>query len=145
VSTNTSADLRVQPRQKRPVLVWIITGVYAIGALGAVASMYAALSGAVPIPPQTAEFYASFRTLNFAGLAISVLLAVTSMIQLFRLRRSAAYFITAGFGFGLLKQWWYWQDLAQLGRGIAIPLISQIIGLLIVMYAWRLLRVGVLR
>jgi hypothetical protein len=131
--------------QPRPVLVWIICTIYAIGAFGAFVSLYAVFSGALRLPAREAQFYGSFTFINFVGVGLSAVLGLASLIQLFRMRRSAPYLITAGFLVGLIKQLWYRPELTRLGHGLVLPLISQIIALLIVFYSWRLLRRGLLR
>jgi len=132
--------------QRRPALVWIICVVYAIGCLGALVTIYAILSGATHrLPAREAQFYDSLTLINFVGLALSVVLGLASLIQLFRMRRNAPYLITAGFVVGLIKQLWYRPELTRLGHGLVLPVIGQVIALLIVFYSWRLLRRGLLR
>jgi hypothetical protein len=124
------------PRRKRPVLVWLICAGYALGTVLVWVSMYAILSGRVP--PPTAAPYPGFHFL--VGLALSTVLVLMAMVQLFRLRRSAPYFVTGAFLFGLLAQ--------QLDQNPGSPghkyAAGEVIGLLIVIYSWRLLKRGIL-
>lgn len=129
----------------RPALVWVICIVYAVGLIVALGSLYSVFSGALVLPDKQAQFYRDFGYVNFGGLILSTILGITSMIQLFRLRKNAPYFITALFLVGVLKQLWYQPDLVRLGQGLALPVVSEIVALLIVIYSWHLLRRGVLR
>jgi uncharacterized membrane protein (DUF2068 family) len=126
-------------------LVWIICVLYALGLIVAFVSLYAVLSGAVQLPSDAAAFYRSFGILNFAGLALTAVLAPIAIIQLFRLRNSAPLFITALFLTTFIKTIWYLPDLIKLGHSPIMQLVAIGINCLIVYYSWHLRRVGVLR
>ena len=130
---------------KRPGLVWAILVLYALGLLLASASLFAVFSGALRLPEREAEFYANFGIANFFGVALSAVLAIGSMIQLFRMRKSAVYFVTGVFLVTIAKEFWYLPKLMSLGRSLTLHVISACIGLWIVWYVWHLRRVGMLK
>lgn len=130
---------------KRPFLVWVICVFWGLSAVMACISLWVVFSGVIRVPANVAQFYGHFGLLNFVALTLGLILMLGSVIQLFRLRKSAIYFVTAAFAFGFLQQLWYWSSLAQLGQGTAKQVIGQLISLVIVLYSWRLLRLSVLR
>ena len=67
------------------------------------------------------------------------------MVQLFRMRESAAYWVTAAFLVGLLKQLWYQPQLVRLGHSPVGAVVGVAISLLILLYVWHLKRIAVLR
>jgi hypothetical protein len=130
---------------KRPFLVWVILVLYTLGLLVSVASLYAAFSGLLHLPAGDAAFYARFGFVNFLGLALSAILATGSIVQLFRMRISAAYFVTAGFLVLIAKEVYYQPQLVRLGHSLAPAMIGVIVSFLIVCYTWHLKRSGALR
>jgi len=127
---------------KRPAAVWAILAIYAAGLLLAAAFFFAVYSGALRLPPREAAFYANFGVLNFFGLALGALLGIVSMIQLFRMRRSAAYFVTAGFVVTFAKQIWYLPKFMNMGYSPVPRVMGIFLGICIVWYVWHLRRVG---
>jgi hypothetical protein len=118
---------------------------YTLGLIFAVASIYAAYSGAIRLPNDAAAFYRAFGTLNFVGVALTAILAPIAIVQFFRLRDSSPLFLTALFFVDLIQMIWYFPDLVKLGHGPAMQLVAVGIKGLIVYYSWHLRRVGVLR
>jgi hypothetical protein len=130
---------------KRPAAVWAILALYAAGLTLAAAFFFAVYSGALRLPPREAAFYANFGFLNFLGLALGALLGIVSMIQLFRMRRSAAYFVTAGFLVTFAKQIWYLPKFMSMGYSPVTRILSILLGIWIVWYVWHLRRAGTLK
>ena len=130
---------------KRPGLVWVILVLYAIGLLVASATLFAVFSGALRLPERDAKFYANFGIANFFCLALGAVLGIGSMIQLFRMRKSAVYFVTAVFLVTMAKEVWYLPKLMSLGHGLTMHVVSAFISLWIVCYVWHLRRVGMLK
>jgi hypothetical protein len=130
---------------KRPSLVWVILVLYAVGLVLASVILFAVFSGALRLPQRDAEFYASFGIANFFGLALSAVLGIGAMIQLFRMRKSAVYFVTAVFVVTMAKEVWYLPRLINLGHSLTLHVISACISLWIVCYVWHLRRVGMLK
>jgi len=130
---------------KRPKFVWAILVLYTFGLLVGLASMYAIFSRAFRLPPGDAAFYASFGTINFLGLAASALLSLGVMVQLFRMRKSAASIATAGFVVLIVKEAWYQPQLMRLGHSPVPALIGVVLASLVVCYTWYLKRTGALR
>jgi cell division protein FtsW (lipid II flippase) len=130
---------------KRPRLVWAILVLYAFGLVITLASIYAIFSRALRLPARDAAFYAGFRTLNFLGLGLSAILATGFMVQLFRMRKSAAYFAIAGFLVLIVKELLYQPQLVRLGHSLAPAVIGVVIAFLIVRCTWHLKRTGALR
>jgi hypothetical protein len=130
---------------KRPALVWAILVLYTFGVVITLASMYALLSGALRLPATDAAFEAGFGTVNFLGLGVSTILSVAFMVQLFRMRKSAAYLATAGLLVMIVKALYYQPKLARLGHSATPALIGDIVAFLIVCYTWHLKRTGALR
>ena len=131
--------------RRRPVLVWVILTVYALGLVVILAGLYGVFSGAVRLHVRDAEFYAAFGTLNFAAAGASIVLAIGFMVQLFRMRKSAAYWVTAPFLVGLLKQLWYQPQLVRLGYSPVGAVVGVALSFLTVLYVWHLKRTAVLR
>jgi hypothetical protein len=129
----------------RPRLVWAILVLYAFGFVVTLASIYAIFSRAFRLPAGDAAFYAGFGTLNFLGLGLSAVLSTGFMVQLFRMRKSAAYFATASFLVLLVKELWYQPQLVRLGHSLVPAVIGVVVAFLIVCYTWRLKRSGALR
>jgi hypothetical protein len=130
---------------KRPAVVWSILVLYAFGLLVGSASLFAVFSGALRLPQRDADFYAKFGIANFFGLALSAVLGIGAMIQLYRMRKSAAYFVTAVFLVTMAKEVWYLPKLVSLGHGLTLHVVSACISLWIVCYVWHLRRVGILK
>jgi len=130
---------------KRPGLVWAILVLYAVGLLLASVTLFAVFSGALRLPQREAEFYANFGIANFFGLALSAVLGIGVMIQLFRMRKSAVYFVTAVFVVTMAKEVWYLPKLISLGHSLSLHVISACISLWVVCYVWYLRRVGMLK
>jgi hypothetical protein len=130
---------------KRPALVWVILVLYGLGLLAATAGLFAVFSGALRLAQREAEFYANFGIANFFGLAFSAVLGIGSMVQLFRMRKSAAYFVTAVFLVTMAKEVWYLPKLMSLGHGLTMHVVSACISLWIVGYVWHLRSVGMLK
>jgi hypothetical protein len=130
---------------KRPGLVWVILGFYGIGLLLAAVTLFAVFTKALRLPPGDAAFYANFGVANFLGLALSAVLGVCSMIQLFRMRKNAAYFVTAVFAVTMVKEVWYLPKLISLGHGWVMHVVSACISLWFVCYVWHLRRAGMLK
>jgi predicted permease len=130
---------------KRPGLVWVILAVYAVGLIVFFGSMYAVFSGRLQLPTAEAGFYARFGTVNFLGLALSAVLSSGFMVQLFRMRISAAYFASAGLVVLIVKDFYYQPQLVRLGHSLIPAIIGVIISFLIVCYTWHLKRTGSLR
>jgi hypothetical protein len=145
VSSNAPANSTLLARARRPVLVWVICVVYTLGFVFAFAGLYVAFSGAIALPEDTAAFYRAFGILNFAGLALTAVLSPIAVLQLFRLRKNAPFFITALYVVTIVKTIWYLPDLIRLGHGPVAQLVAIGVNGLIVYYAWYLRRVHVLR
>jgi hypothetical protein len=130
---------------KRPGPVWAILVLYAFGLLVGSASLFAVFSGALRLPQREADFYANFGIANFFGLALSAVLGTGSMIQLYRMRKSAVYFVAGVFLVTMAKEVWYLPKLMSLGHGLTMHVVSACISLWIVCYVWHLRRVGLLK
>ena len=130
---------------KRPRLVWAILVLYTLSLLLALATIYAIFSKAFRLPAGDAAFYADFGSLNFLGIGLSAILSTCFIVQLFRMRKGAAYFATAGFLVLIVKEFWYQPRLVRLGHSLAPALIGVVIAFLVVCYTWHLKRTGALR
>ena len=130
---------------KRPGLVWVIIVLYAVGLVVSLGSLYAAVTGALHLPERAAAFYARFGTLNFLGIAASAIISTAFLVELVRMRKSAAYLATAGFVVMIAKDLWYAPELMKFEHWMASLIIGPVISLLIVCYMWHLKRTGVLR
>jgi hypothetical protein len=141
----TSAMPKFDAAAKRPGLVWVILVLYALGLVITLGSLYAAFSGLLQLPAGDAAFYARFGIMNFLGLALSAILSIGFMVQLYRMRIGAAYFASAGFAVLIVKEFYYQPQLVRLGHSLMPALIGVIISFLIVCYTWHLKRAGTLR
>ena len=65
--------------------------------------------------------------MNFFGLALSAILAGGFMVQLFRMRISAAYFASAGLVVLIVKNFYYQPQLVRLGHSLMPAIIGAII------------------
>jgi hypothetical protein len=130
---------------KRPLLVWVICASYAASVIVPPTAVYLAYSGRIPVSAADAAYLRSFTLINFAGLALGLLLLLISTVQLFRMRRSAPYLLTATLVVAIVKQFIYRPELNRLGHSYVPALVSGVIALLVVIYSWRLLMRGTLK
>jgi hypothetical protein len=127
---------------RRPPLVWVISGLYALAAMTALPTIVAATRGKLPLTTAAAAFYESFGMANYLGVFLSALLAALAAITLFRMKRSAFVFALSAFIVGVLKTILYWPSLRAMGRGTGYQGFTIVMGALIVLYVWRLRQKG---
>ena len=129
----------------RPVLVWICSAYYLVGALlsgYSIANLLADVFSSGEATPQYVGGYGDLAivVLRFATVGVFYLL---SGFALFRLRKSAPYLATASFLLGLVQLRLY--GPSNLLDGHVQILIGQLLVLVVTYYSWRLLRNGTLR
>jgi hypothetical protein len=127
---------------RRPVLVWIISVLYVVGGLISPLAVYLAVTGHLPLTPARRHFYDGFGTLNYLGIVVTAALDLAFGIQLFRLKASAPYLITALFLVSIAKAFWYWPSLPMTGLLVISRIAGLILSLCIVGYSWNLLKTG---
>ena len=134
--------------KKRPVLVWVISIFYIISALGAVISLLLIFGGAIPL---NAEQKAALSKVTMFDYSYPVILAVVNLtggVCLLFLRKAAFYFLAGVFVLKTATMFWTavsaGRDVTAAGAGLAGALIGVIIAGVVSVYAWRLVKKGVL-
>ena len=124
--------------RRRPILVWVICAFYVIGIVVTIPTILALTSGAIALSPAATEYYQSFGVVNYLGVLTSAILAALAAGTLFRMRRSAFAYASAGFVVTLLKIMWYWPVLRATGVPVWYQVFTIAVGAVIVLYVWRL-------
>ncbi|WP_417067059.1 hypothetical protein [Niveibacterium terrae] len=149
--TDTDTDTDTVPATEtgaplRPAWVWVIF-LYNLFSLSVLAiSLWATLSGKIPLSPAQKAALTNFSSFDIAQTVVLSGLSLAAAIQIFRLRKSCVPLFCSVFGLGLLTH--VWEAVTQ-GR-MALPTepgqyIGWAIDIAICTYAWRLSRDGVLR
>jgi hypothetical protein len=137
-------------RQGRPVLVWVITILMAIGVLGSIASALAALAGSPLGGPEAAEQLRFLSPLDHVVTLVASAITAASAVELFRLKRRAFWLfaaslaVTAVVVFPSLALRPAYRAILDNG-GAWVILIGWAVNFAILAYIWRLHAKGVLR
>jgi hypothetical protein len=76
---------------RRPILVWVITIVIGLGAIWGLFSYYVMFSGKFPLNAQAQRMASSYTWSNHVSALVNGVFALVAVVQLFRMRRVAAY------------------------------------------------------
>jgi hypothetical protein len=137
------------PQANRPIWVWIISIFFMLSAGYTVLSYALIYSGSVPITPAQRAYFSSQTAIdNLATIGIASL-NILGAIWLFRLRRAAPYFFLSAFVLSLLlftyqiaaKNWLG----AISGTGLVGVIIGQLLIIGVLVYSFRLRKLGVLK
>jgi predicted branched-subunit amino acid permease len=136
--------------RKRPVLVWVIFIIACLGMFGII-SHFAMVSDNFPMDEVTARYYASLSLVDHVLVVFGSLYGFVAALQLFRLKKSAFYFylgqipLFLGMFANTYSNTNYQELLESMGSSIHYSLLPGIvISVLYVVYAYYLLRKGVL-
>jgi hypothetical protein len=146
---STVADVTDSAR-RRPLLVWVITVFYGIGALGSMYSTILALSGSFPGTGPAARFMAQLNLFDHVLTLLGAAFTVWAVVSLFRLKARAWPLFVALFAIAPLVMAYYlaakpaYRDFL-LETGFVGPAISLLIGAGVLFHVYRLRRKGVLR
>lgn len=134
--------------RKRPIWVWVISIFYFVSALWTLFSFYMIYSGALPLPPEQARYFASLTALDYFFTVATACLSIAAVIALFLLRKAAFYLFLAGLGLDIVLsvEQLIANDLpAALGlAGLVGAAFGWVILGAICYYTWRLKKRGVL-
>jgi hypothetical protein len=144
------ADVVPDPsKQRRPLLVWIITIVFGVSAVWTLLSFALISSGVIPLAPPARAYYDRLTVVDYALTIGVTALNLWGIVLLFLLRAKAVRVFVASVALALLI------NLYQLAiKGLAPALgaagsIGMAVGFLlwcaILLYAFRLKAAGVLR
>jgi hypothetical protein len=141
-------DTPVQPRNKRPKLVWTVFLFYVLSSVYTALSFLLVFSGTIPVTPEQAAYFRSLSTFDWAITALTGLLNVVGAIAIFRLRKIAFHIFAAAFVLVILQTFVHivtTNFAAALGGSGALgALIGYGILLAVCVYAWKLKARGVL-
>ena len=137
MSTSASALM-----SKRPFFVWVILVIYATGVILGALGLIALLTGAVPSDDR--ELLSSLTVRHSWSLLLGHLLALIGMIQLYRMRRSAAYFLTATILVTIVNHYWM-APIAARARVSSYTPLTLGFDLLVLCYVWYLHSRGLLQ
>lgn len=136
------------PRTRRPFLVWIIFFFYLVSSVQVVMSMFFIAAGGEGLSPEQQAVIAQFsmfdRIIGYVNAAVT-LVGVTLLLKL---RRQAVSVLAVAFALNIFSTAvvWFKTDLAA--RLSDKGLLAQALGIaifgMVVFYAWRLDRRGVL-
>jgi hypothetical protein len=142
----------VTPEKRgRPVLVWIITIVMAIGVAGGLATSVAALLGSPIGGPAAAEQMKGMGRLDYIWTLALTLVSVVPYVDLFRLKRRALPFLVALFVVsavvlcGNLAFRPEYRAMFEQPGGYWGLLAGWVVNLAVIGYVWRLRVKGVLQ
>lgn len=134
------------PPGKRPAWLWVVLVLYAIAAIFMGSRVIASFHGLIPLPAAELRFYRISGLPRATGSFLSGIFSLMVVIQLFRLKRGAAYFITASLAVSVFS---WCCVVAGLEASEHTELVSFLAGcaveLLMVGYVWHLFRKGVLK
>ena len=136
------------PKRKRPVLVWIIFLFYLVSSVWVIMAMFFVAAGGVDMAPEQQAYLEKFsvmdRVIGYANAGIT-LVGVT---LLFSLRRQAVNVLALAFALNVFSTTVVWFKTDQGAVTTPIGLLAQALGIgvfgLVVFYAWRLNKRGVL-
>jgi len=136
------------PETRRPILVWIIFLFYLISSIQVIVGMFFIAAGGVDMAPAQQALMAQFtvfdRVIGYVNAAVTII----GVSLLFALRREAVSVLAMAFALNLFSTAvvWYRFDIPTntspkglLAQGLGIVLFG-----VVVFYAWRLSRRGVL-
>ena len=140
------ADVDEGRRRERPVPVAVILLLYVGNAL--VRGLQVIDNSRLPIGLSAAEIriYQATGLPRITAIFLSCIFSLIVAVQLYRMKRSAAYFITACLAVSIFSWCCFFAGLdASEGASLAISLVGCALELLVVGYVWHLWRKGVLK
>jgi len=134
--------------QKRPVMVWFISGYYFLTTAWALLNIGLIFSGAVKLPEASRALFEQVTALEWFLTAAGSIAGVAGSVSLFRMRKAAFPLFLAFFllGVALVVLPWFTKD----GYSVALPVlvgtaIAKIILLWVCVYIKDLVTEGVLK
>ena len=138
----------VSPRQRRPLLVWVVFVWTVLSSGYALVSFWLVYVRAVPIAPDAAVYLARLSPLHHAGTVLMLLLNLAGAAALLLLRKIAlplfglALALNVALTLGNALTPGFFDALGGAGAiGLAIGFV---IGISVCLYAWRLRSLGIL-
>lgn len=134
--------------RKRPVMVWVISFFVIISVLFGLLLMYLVYSGAFPLPPEQEGYLTRMTALDYAFSGALAAVQLYAAIAFLRLRKIAYYLFSATLVINILFSLWqinqegFFPGVGQ--SGIIGMFFGWGISLAICIYAWRLMKRGVL-
>ena len=142
-------DTVVQPRGKRPKLVWAVFLFYILSAGYNILLLTLVYSGLIPVTPDPATYFRNLSTFDLVITVLSGTLQVAGAIAIFLLRKIAVYLFSAAFVLVILETLVHTYTTnfmdALGGPGAVGVLIVYGILFAVCIYAWRLSARGVLK
>jgi uncharacterized membrane protein (DUF2068 family) len=134
----------------RPIganVVFIYYAISLVGTLGSLLMLVLKVPNYTLHPtPGSVQFFGKFGLPWYTIFIPTAFLLICSIVQLYRLRKSAAYFGTAIFAVLLATRFWTVQELLRGGHpAMTRNYVVFAINSCIVVYLWRLVRNGILR
>jgi hypothetical protein len=140
------ADVGEIRREGRPVAVWGVLALYFLNVLGTGLRVIASFRSSIPLPAAELRFYRITGLPRATAAFLSVIFSLMLVIQLYRLKRSAAYFISASLAVSLFSVGCHVLGLeASEHAEIAYVVFGEAIELSTVGYVWYLFRTGILK
>ena len=133
---------------RRPVLVWIIFLFYLISSVQVIVAMFFIAAGGVDMAPEQQAYLARFTVMDRVIGYINAAVTLVGVTLLLAQRRQAVNVLALAFSLNLFSTAVIWLKTDPAAVTSPAGLAAQILGVgmlgLVVFYAWRLLKRGVL-
>jgi hypothetical protein len=138
-------DIEGSRLKGRPFAVWVVLAIYAIDALAMGVELIASFWTPLSLPAAELRFYRITGLPRDTSAFLSGVLSILVAINLYRLKRGAAYFVTASFAVSVFSACCFIAGLDPSEHGVlASFVVGSAIEVLAVGYVWNLWRKRVL-
>ena len=133
---------------RRPVLVWIIFLFYLVSSVQVIVAMFFIAAGGVDMAPEQQAYLARFSAMDRVIGYVNAAVTLVGVTLLFALRRQAVNVMALAFALNLFSTAVVWVKTDPAAVTSPTGLAAQALGIvmlgLVVCYAWRLGKKGVL-